>query len=73
MSKTTDKKILPALLLYMFFGVFSAHRFYVGKWKSALIQIFTLGGLLVWWAIDFFRIITGNFQDKNGVAIKEWT
>ncbi len=39
----TDKIILPAFLLAFFFGIFGAHRFYVGKYKSGLVQ---LGGVL---------------------------
>ena len=38
----TDKIILPAFLLAFFFGVFGAHRFYVGKFRSGLVQ---LGGV----------------------------
>src|SRR5262245_62172123 len=44
----TDKLILPAFLLAFFFGVFGAHRFYVGKIGTAIVQLFTLGGLGVW-------------------------
>jgi hypothetical protein len=38
----TDKHILPAGLLCVFLGVFGAHRFYVGKTGTALLQLFTL-------------------------------
>ena len=32
------------------------HRFYLGKPKTALLQFITLGGLGIWWMIDFFTI-----------------
>ncbi len=43
-------------LLWFFLGVFSAHRFYLGKTGTALLQMFTLGGLGVWLLIDVFLI-----------------
>ncbi len=36
------------------FGLFGAHRFYVGRYESGLVYIFTLGGFFVGWAYDFF-------------------
>ena len=36
---TSDKAIIPALLMAIFFGVFGAHRFYVGKMRTALLQL----------------------------------
>jgi TM2 domain-containing membrane protein YozV len=47
-----------AYLLWFFLGLFSAHRFYLGKPGTALIQIvsyFFLVGL-IWWVIDAFLI-----------------
>ncbi len=69
----TDKKILPAFLLCFFFGMFGAHRFYVGKFGTAILQILTLGGLGIWVFIDFIMIIVGSFKDKNGNKITQWT
>jgi TM2 domain-containing membrane protein YozV len=72
-SSMSDKKILPAFLLCFFLGVFSAHRFYVGKIGTAILQIITLGGLGIWLLIDFIMIIVGSFTDKNGNKITQWT
>lgn len=69
----TDKRILPAFLLCFFFGIFGFHRFYVGKPGTAVLQIFTLGGLGIWSLIDFIMIIVGAFTDKNGNKITQWT
>ncbi len=67
------KRILPAFLLCFFFGVFGAHRFYVGKVGTGILQIVTLGGLGFWALIDFIMIIIGAFTDKEGNKITQWT
>ena len=46
--------------------LFSLHRFYLGKPGSALLYIFTGGGVLVWAIMDLISIIKGNMTDKNG-------
>ena len=70
---TTDKRILPAFLLCFLLGIFGAHRFYVGKTGTAIIMIFTIGGLGIWALIDLILIIVGAFTDANGVKITQWT
>ena len=69
----TSKKILPAFLLCFFFGCFGAHRFYVGKIGTGVLQLLTLGGLGIWVIIDFIMIIIGKFSDKEGNLLTEWT
>jgi hypothetical protein len=69
----TDKKVLPAFLLAMILGPFGAHRFYVGKTGTALLQLVTLGGLGLWTLYDIVMIVTGNFRDKDGEKLTEWT
>ena len=62
-SKTT------AYLLWFFLGIFSAHRFYLGKNKSALIYLFTLQLLGIGWLIDLFvlgrAVDEYNFEHGN--------
>jgi TM2 domain-containing membrane protein YozV len=69
----TDKHILPAGLLCVFLGVFGAHRFYVGKTGTALLQLFTLGGRGIWMLYDLIMLVTGEFTDAEGNRITEWT
>ena len=71
--KMTEKRILPAFLLCFFFGVLGFHRFYVGKFGTGILQLFTLGGLGIWALIDFIVIIVGAFTDKEGNKITQWT
>lgn len=62
----SQKSGIVALLLCIFLGGFSAHRFYVGKIGTAILQIITFGGLGVWVLIDLIMIIIGNFEDADG-------
>ncbi len=59
-----------AYLLWFFLGFLSAHRFYLGKPVSAILQIisyfFVIG--FVWWVIDFFlipSIIEDDLDEKR--------
>ena len=69
----SQKRIVPALVLCFFFGFFGAHRFYVGKIGTAILQIVTFGGLGIWWLIDFVMILIGEFSDSEGNKLVEWT
>ena len=70
---SSDKRILPALLLCFFIGILGVHRFYVGKVGTGILQILTLGGLGIWAFIDLILIIVGAFTDKQGNKITQWT
>jgi TM2 domain len=63
---------LVALLLCWFFGIFGAHRFYVGKIWTGILMIFTLGGLGIWTLVDFIMIIAGVFKDKQRRRVVVW-
>jgi TM2 domain-containing membrane protein YozV len=71
-SVSSDKKILPAFLLCFFLGMFGAHRFFVGKIGTGVLQLLTLGGFGIWALIDFIMIIVGAFTDKDGNKLTEW-
>ena len=66
----SQKGFVPAILLCFFLGALGVHRFYVGKIGTGILQLFTLGGLGIWALVDFIMIVTGNFKDKQGMAIK---
>jgi hypothetical protein len=61
-----------ALLLAFFLGWFGAHRFYVGKTQTAILQLITLGGLGIWWLIDLIMILAGAFRDDDGRLVSDW-
>jgi len=61
-SKSTG----TAFLLWLFLGLLSAHRFYLGRPVSAILQIvsyFFLVGF-IWLLVDGF-LITGMIQEHN--------
>ncbi|HTV39460.1 MAG TPA: protein kinase [Candidatus Sulfotelmatobacter sp.] len=68
----SDKIILPAFLLAFCFGVFGAHRFYVGKIGTAIAQLFTFGGFGIWATIDWILILCKVFTDANGRRLTNW-
>jgi TM2 domain-containing membrane protein YozV len=72
-EESSDCRILPAFLLGFFFGIFGAHRFYVGKIGTAFLQLFTFGGLGIWATIDWILILCKAFKDKKGRRITKWT
>lgn len=69
----SEKRILPAIVLAFVLGPFGAHRFYVGKIGTAILQLCTLGGLGIWVLIDIIMLAVGSFRDKEGNKITEWT
>lgn len=71
-SEITEQrnKWITCLLLCWFLGVFGVHRFYTGHTVLGVIQLLTLGGCGIWTIIDFIIIVSGNFKDAQGNAIK---
>ena len=45
-------------------GLLGIHRFYRGDRKIAMWQLFTLGGLGVWWLIDLVKILMGKLYKQ---------
>lgn len=61
-----------ALVLAVILGPFGAHRFYVGRVGSAVLQLCTLGGLGLWSLFDAIMIATGNFRDVEYRRLLNW-
>lgn len=72
LAVTSERRILPAALLCLLFGVFGAHRFYAGKIGTGVLQLLTLGGLGIWMLADLILLLTGQFKDREGARIREW-
>ena len=68
----SDRSRTLTALLAFFFGVFGAHRFYVGKIGTAVAQLLTIGGFGIWSLIDFLIILFGEFTDAEGFKIRDW-
>lgn len=72
LRKPSNKSRTVAFLLAFLLGVFGAHRFYVGKHWTAILQMLTFGGFAIWLTIDIVMILVGTFRDKKGYKVTQW-
>ncbi len=68
---SSDKDFTAAALICFFVGIFGAHRFYVGKTGTGILQLLTLGGLGIWSLVDLILILLGKFTDGRGRLINK--
>ena len=52
-----------ALLLSFFLGFFGADRFYIGRTRSAIAKLLTLGCFGIWWLTDLILIASDWRKD----------
>ena len=71
-ATVSDKKRLLATIICAGFGIFGAHRFYAGRNTSGVLQLLTIGGLGIWYIVDFLNVLFGEFTDSKGRKIREW-
>jgi hypothetical protein len=69
-----NKSPAVAFVLWFFLGIFSAHRFYLGKPVSAILQILSYLIIIgfIWWIIDAF-LINGMLRDHQNVLRERLT
>jgi hypothetical protein len=65
-APNAGKSWIAAFLLCFFLGGLGIHRFYLGYTWQGVVQLLTLGGLGIWWLIDFIRIIIKDLKPKDG-------
>ena len=63
------KSFLKAIFLCVCLGIFGIHRFYTGYKRLGFLQMFTLGGLGVWWLIDLTAMCFNVYKE---FANPEW-
>ena len=68
-SDKSDKDWIVVILLCFFLGGLGGHRFFVGKTGTAVLMLFTFGGMGIWTIIDFITIVIGKFEDSDGRVI----
>lgn len=68
----SNKKRFTALLLCGFFGWLGTHRFYVKRYFSAFLLMFSFGGFGIFWIIDFILILGGRFKDNQKNMLIDW-
>lgn len=71
-ANLSPKSWKVTLLLCFFLGMFGVHRFYVGKVGTGILQLITFGGCGIWALIDFILIALSQFNDGNGLLIKDY-
>jgi len=59
-----------ALLLSIFLGFLGIDRFYIGRTRSAIVKLCTLGALGVWWLSDIILIASDYRKDAKGQPLK---
>lgn len=75
------KNRIVALLLSFFFGFLGLDRFYLGKIKTGILKLITIGGFGIWWFIDAALLLLDAFlyslgkdrgfvKDKRGQDLK---
>lgn len=75
------KNRIFALLLALLFGFLGLDRFYLGKIKTGILKLITLGGFGIWWCIDATLLLLDAFlysmgkdhgfvKDKRGQDLK---
>ena len=51
-----EKTRVVMMSLWLILGILGFHRFYIGDMKKGALLLFTLGGFVVGWLIDFVHI-----------------
>ena len=72
MNGPSDKSRGVAFILALVLGVFGAHRFYVGKTGTGILQLCTFGGLGIWYLYDVVLVAGGGFRDADGRRLTRW-
>ena len=72
MADVSDKSRGIAFILAIVLGVFGAHRFYVGKIGTGILQLCTVGGLGIWYLYDVIMVAAGSFRDADGRRVLRW-
>jgi hypothetical protein len=72
-----QKSKLTPFLLSFFLGFIGVDCFYLSLSNAAyiiagIIKLITLGGLGIWWIIDWIRILSNAFPDGNGISLLDW-
>jgi len=72
-----QKDKVASFLFSLFLGEFGADYFYLhrgngGYIAAGIFKLVTIGGLGVWWLVDWIRILADTFNDGNGLPLSPW-
>ena len=71
-ATTSPKSRLIALVMCVIFGALGVHRFYVGRWITGILYIFTGGLFVIGWFIDILLLLFGGLTDRRNRRIRNW-
>lgn len=69
-SQTSNKSFVVAWVYAMFFGLFGADRFYLGKPLQGVAKFLTFGGLGAWQLFNLVSILAGSERDSEGFPLR---
>lgn len=69
---SSPKSRKTALLLCSVGGWCGLHQLYAGNFKDFAFYAVSLGGFGIGFIFDWFKILFGNFEDKNGFKLLNW-
>lgn len=62
-----SKKV--AYLIWLFLGLFGGHKFYLERFGSGVLYLFTFGFFGIGWALDFFSL-SRQVDEFNALKIR---
>lgn len=70
---TSDKEKKTALILCCigFVGIGGLHDFYLGKFGSGIIKLFTANWFFFGTIIDLIKISSGSYKDNAGAPLRQ--
>ncbi len=76
MDRAADRRFVSgpvnysvAWILLTFLGLFGIHRFYLGKWGTGLIYLFTVGLFGIGWLYDYWTL-NSQVSEKNHAKLQ---
>jgi TM2 domain-containing membrane protein YozV len=57
--------------MLVFIGLGGLHRLYIGRRVTGLVQLLTLGGVLVWQLWDIHELNDNDLADAHGFPLAE--
>lgn len=66
------KNLYIEFYLCFFLGFFGAHKFYLKKYKTGILYLFTIGLLGIGWFIDWVLILIKIFKNSNSNKINPY-
>ncbi len=67
-TSTSDWQICSYLSILL--GWMAADHFYVGRYVTGIAKAVTVGGFGIWWVLDIFAVLDGQFHDSKGAVVR---